>query len=167
LYFLCSQGLCVIFPLKVRLWWAIPAPCPQVSPFSYILLLFSHFCDLNISNIKLLSHTSFRSATKTEPNVIVFSSRPGLGRQLLLFECSNPFGGPIKFPFVLLLGWYNQSVLQPGYHMQEGVLFRYRADKRKFNILQTHDRLWGPGSVGKWFKETNFKWNIPIVLNIS
>jgi hypothetical protein len=98
-------------------------------------------------NIKFLSHTRFRSATVTEPNVIVFGSRPGLGEQPLFYERSNPFGEPIKFPFVLLVGWDNQSVLQPGYCQHDGVLVLCRAGKRKYNLLQTHDRLWGPGSV--------------------
>ena len=109
--FLCSKVLCVIFALKFRLRWAISAPLPQVPPFNYSLWLVSHVCDLNICNIKLLSHTRFRLATVTEPSVILFSSRPGLGGQPLFYGRSNPFGESIKFPFVLLPGWDNQSVL--------------------------------------------------------
>jgi len=71
------------FPLKVRLRWAIPAPLPQVPPFSCSLWLVSHVCDLNICNIQLLSHARFRSATVTEPNVTVLISRPQLGGQPL------------------------------------------------------------------------------------
>ena len=160
--FIMLPGIVCHFPLKVRLRWAIPAPLPQVPPFSCSLWLVSHVCDLNISNIQLLSHARFRSATVTEPNVIVFISHPGLGGQPLFYEISNPIGEPIKFPFVLLLGWDNQSVLQRGYYLHDRVLFRCRAGKRNYNFLQTEDNFWGPGSVGKWLQEV--RWYLHQVL---
>ena len=157
-------GIVLHFPWKVRLRWAIPAPLTQVAPFSCSLWLGSHVCDLNISNIQLLSHARFRSATVTEPNVIVFISRPGLGGQPLFYEISNPIEEPIEYPFVLLLGCDNQSLLQPGYYLHDREIFRCRACKRNYNLLQTQDNLWGPGSVGKWCPEV--KWYLHLVLTL-